>query len=173
MLRRPWSRYLAHLQIAHVGLRQRFSESRISRLVHESGQAVRIDDYAAMTRGDSGRPGSLRRRCADHGGRSAVGHDRGLLAPRGFPAPDTEARLTAFTELAATAIANAQAQADLAASRARIVASADETRRRIERDLHDGAQAQLVTLVLQLRAAQAVVPPMTWSRRSSTASRPG
>ena len=64
----------------------------------------------------------------------------------GSLAPDTEARLTAFTELAATAIANAQAQADLAASRARIVASADETRRRIERDLHDGAQAQLVTL---------------------------
>jgi signal transduction histidine kinase len=64
----------------------------------------------------------------------------------------------AFAGLAATAIANAGAQAELAASRARIVATADETRRRIERDLHDGAQQQLVSLALRLRAAQATVP---------------
>ena len=64
-----------------------------------------------------------------------------------------------FTELAATAIANAEAQAALAASRARIVAAADQTRRRIERDLHDGAQQRLVSLALQLRAAQAAAPP--------------
>ncbi|HYZ53387.1 MAG TPA: sensor histidine kinase, partial [Streptosporangiaceae bacterium] len=62
-------------------------------------------------------------------------------------------------ELAATAIANADAQAALAASRARIVATADQTRRRIERDLHDGAQQRLVSLALQLRAAQAAAPP--------------
>ena len=73
--------------------------------------------------------------------------------------PGTEQRLAAFTELVATAIANAQAQADLAASRARIVVTADETRRRIERDLHDGAQQRLVSLALQLRAAQATMPP--------------
>jgi signal transduction histidine kinase len=78
----------------------------------------------------------------------------------GEPLPhDTESRLTAFTELVATAIANADSRAELAASRVRIVAAADETRRRIERDLHDGAQQQLVTLALELRAAQAVVPP--------------
>ena len=59
--------------------------------------------------------------------------------PEPLPA-DTEARVAGFTELVATAIANAQARADLAASRARIVQSADETRRRIERDLHDGVQ---------------------------------
>ena len=57
--------------------------------------------------------------------------------------PDTEARLAAFTELIAMAIANAEAHDELSASRARVVASADETRRRIERDLHDGAQQQL------------------------------
>ena len=73
--------------------------------------------------------------------------------------PGTEQRLAAFTELVATAIANAQAQADLTASRARIVVTADETRRRIERDLHDGAQQRLVSLALQLRAAQATMPP--------------
>jgi signal transduction histidine kinase len=71
----------------------------------------------------------------------------------------TEARLAGFTELAATAIANAEAQAALTASRARIVATADATRRRIERDLHDGAQQRLVSLGLQLRAAQAAAPP--------------
>jgi signal transduction histidine kinase len=58
----------------------------------------------------------------------------------------------------ATAIANAQTRADLTASRARIVAAADEARRVIERDLHDGAQQRLVSLGLELRAAEACVP---------------
>jgi PAS domain S-box-containing protein len=48
---------------------------------------------------------------------------------------------------------------EVSASRARIVAAADETRRRIERDLHDGIQQSLVSLALQLRGAQAAVPP--------------
>ncbi|WP_445187707.1 GAF domain-containing protein [Pseudonocardia sp. Cha107L01] len=75
-------------------------------------------------------------------------------------AADTEARLTGFTELVATALANAEAQAALTASRARIVAAADTARRRIERDLHDGAQQRLVTLALHLRGTvQAAVPP--------------
>jgi signal transduction histidine kinase len=72
---------------------------------------------------------------------------------------DLEARLADFTDIAATAVANAENRADLAASRARIVATADETRRRIERDLHDGAQQRLVALALELRAAQAMLPP--------------
>ena len=73
--------------------------------------------------------------------------------------PDTEARLAAFTELIAMAIANAQAHDELSASRARVVTSADETRRRIERDLHDGAQQRFVSIAFQLRAVQASVPP--------------
>ena len=44
------------------------------------------------------------------------------------------------------------------ASRARIVATADQTRRRIERDLHDGARKQLVSLAVRLRMAQAAIP---------------
>jgi signal transduction histidine kinase len=72
---------------------------------------------------------------------------------------DTEARLAGFTELVGTAIANAEAQSGLTASRARIVAAADITRRRIERDLHDGVQQRLVSLALQIRAARAAVPP--------------
>ncbi len=49
-------------------------------------------------------------------------------------------------------------RAQLAASRARVVAAADETRRRIERDLHDGTQQRLISLALELRAAEAQVP---------------
>ena len=67
---------------------------------------------------------------------------------------DTESRLASFTELVATAIANAESRAALAASRARIVAAADESRRRIERDLHDGAQQRLVHAVIVLKLAQ-------------------
>ncbi|WP_432989528.1 AAA family ATPase [Dactylosporangium sp. CA-233914] len=73
---------------------------------------------------------------------------------------DAEHRLADFTELVATAIANAESRAELTTSRARIVAAGDQTRRRIERDLHDGAQQRLVSLALQLRAAQAAVPPV-------------
>jgi signal transduction histidine kinase len=123
---------------------------------------VRIDDYADA----SGRAGINAR---ENGIRSSVGtpivvEDRlwGFLgaasSAKQLPA-DTEARLASFTELVATAIASAEARADLAASRARIVAAADETRRRIERDLHDGAQQRLVSLGLELRAASAAVPP--------------
>lgn len=71
----------------------------------------------------------------------------------------TEERMTQFTELVATAIANAHSRAELAASRARVVAAADEARRRIERDLHDGTQQRLVSLALSLRAADAKIPP--------------
>ncbi len=73
--------------------------------------------------------------------------------------PNIEERITNFTELIATAIGNAETRAELAASRTRIVAAADETRRRIERDLHDGTQQRLVSLGLELRLAQSTVPP--------------
>jgi signal transduction histidine kinase len=75
-----------------------------------------------------------------------------------FP-PDTEERIANFTGLVATAIGNAQSRAELAASRTRIVAAADGTRRRIERDLHDGTQQRLISLGLELRLAQSSVPP--------------
>ena len=57
-----------------------------------------------------------------------------------------------FGELVATAIANAETRAELVASRARIVAAGDQARRRIQRDLHDGAQQRVVTLALKARA---------------------
>jgi PAS domain S-box-containing protein len=71
---------------------------------------------------------------------------------------DAEKRLEKFAELLGTAIANADSRAELAASRARIVAAGDDARRRIERDLHDGAQQRLITLTVALRRADAKVP---------------
>src|SRR5207247_11036280 len=63
-----------------------------------------------------------------------------------------------FTEVGATAVGDAESRAELAAARARIVAAADQARRRIERDLHDGTQQRLVSLGLELRLAQSMVP---------------
>jgi signal transduction histidine kinase len=74
------------------------------------------------------------------------------------PPEHTEERLLRFNELVAAAIANTDSRAELVASRARVVAAADEARRRIERDLHDGAQQRLVSLALNLLQAQAEVP---------------
>ena len=79
-----------------------------------------------------------------------------LLAEADGPqlvAEDSGPRLTHFAELVATAISAALIRADLDKSRVRILAAADESRRRIERDLHDGAQQRLATLAVQLRAA--------------------
>jgi signal transduction histidine kinase len=74
--------------------------------------------------------------------------------PYSFP-PDTEERVAGFAELVADALANADAQQRLAASRARIVQTGEAERRRLERNLHDGAQQRLVALALDLRTAEA------------------
>jgi signal transduction histidine kinase len=81
-------------------------------------------------------------------GRAGRPLDTGRAAP-----PDTEAHLEEFTELVATAIANTQARSELSASRARIVVATDEERRRVVRDLHDGAQQRLVHTVVTLQMA--------------------
>jgi signal transduction histidine kinase len=145
-----------------IGLRLKREGRNIHALVFETGRSARIDDYGAAS-------GAFADTARDWEFRSSVGVPiwvEGRLwgvisvASRSEPlSVGTEARLTGFTELAATALANAEAQAALTASRARIVAAADQTRRRLERNLHDGAQQRLVLLALHLRAAQATVPP--------------
>jgi signal transduction histidine kinase len=90
----------------------------------------------------------------------------------GAMSEEAEARMAQFTELVATAIANADSRAELTASRARVVAAGDEARRKIERDLHDGIQQRLVSLGLELRATEAIVPsalPELQSQLSRTA----
>jgi signal transduction histidine kinase len=82
---------------------------------------------------------------------------------------DTEQRLVAFTDLVATAIANTESRAQLTASRARIVATADATRRQLERDLHDGAQQQLISLSFELRGVQDTLPPELDDQRAALA----
>ena len=145
-----------------VGTRKALGGRNVSTLVFETGQPARIDDYADF----SGEVGKTARETGSQAGVgvpvSVEGRLWGVMigaSTRGPLAAGAEARLAAFTELAATAIANAEAQAALTASRARIVAAADAARRRIERDLHDGAQQRLVSLALQLRAARAAAPP--------------
>jgi signal transduction histidine kinase len=75
------------------------------------------------------------------------------------PPADTEERMGKFVELLNCAIIQAETRAELISSRARLVTSADATRSRIERDLHDGAQQRLVSLMLQLREAEENIPP--------------
>jgi signal transduction histidine kinase len=148
-----------------TGVRTTVGGRNVTTLVHETGRPARIDDY-----GDTSGPvADVVRGWGLHSSVgvpiSVDGRLWGVIvvsSAREQPLPsDTEVRLTAFTELVATAIANAESQAQLTASRARIVAAADDARRRIERDLHDGAQQRLVTMALQLKAAQEAVPPGT------------
>jgi signal transduction histidine kinase len=133
--------------------------------VSQTGRPVRIDDYhgvpgriAAFVREELGISSSVASPIVVEGRLWGVLFLHSKLTHQRFPR-DTESRITGFTELVATAIANTESRAALAASRARIVAAADETRRRIERDLHDGTQQQLVSLMLDVRAVQAAVPP--------------
>src|SRR5271165_4202906 len=135
----------------------------VTTIVSQTGHPARIDSYVDAS-------GQISVLVEEGGVRSAVGSpivvdgrlwgvmSAGSLAEDPLPA-DIEARLAGFTELVATAIANAESHSELTASRARIVAAGDDARRRIERDLHDGVQQRLVSLGLALRAVQAIVPP--------------
>jgi signal transduction histidine kinase len=144
-----------------VGAAAKLGGRNLQAKIFQTRRPARIDDYAAAS-------GPLAEAARQFGLRASVGvpvsvEGRlwgvmlvGSLSEQ-LPA-GTEARLAGFTELVATAIANAEAQAALTASRARIVATADATRRRIERDLHDGTQQRLISLALGLRAAQRRLP---------------
>jgi signal transduction histidine kinase len=145
-----------------VGTRLTPGARDVSSLVFQTSRPARIDSYADAA-------GPIADLAREVGIRAVVGAPIGVagrlwgamfVGSLREPLPaGTEARLAGFTELAATAIANAQARAELAASRARMVAVGDAARRRIQRNLHDGAQQRLVTLSLGLQEAQAAVPP--------------
>jgi signal transduction histidine kinase len=144
-----------------VGSRRTLDGQNIATSVFETGRPVRVESQDGAT-------GSLADLVREIGVRSVVATPvvvegrlwgemgAGSTLEQPLP-PDAETRLASFTELVATAIANADSHAKLMASRARIVAAADETRRRIERDLHDGTQQRLVSLGLAARAAEADV----------------
>ena len=122
--------------------------------VKHNGRPERVDDYSSLA-------GALPERIRRAGIASAVavpitvaGRLWGALVassgrPNAFP-PETEDRVAGFAELVADALANADAREQLAASAARIVEVEDAERRRLERNLHDGAQQRLVALALDL-----------------------
>jgi signal transduction histidine kinase len=147
---------------APLGTRLSLGGRDLHTLVFQSGRPARIDDYGEASA--SATAAEIARKTGVRSGAgvpiSVEGRLWGVIgiASGHELSPDTEARLAGFTELAATAIANAATQAALAASRARLVATTDQARRRIERDLHDGAQQRLVALALRLREAQAALP---------------
>jgi signal transduction histidine kinase/uncharacterized protein YoaH (UPF0181 family)/ketosteroid isomerase-like protein len=146
----------------HVGRRLPITGDNTAALVLDTGGPARMDDQ-------SGAAGPIAEIVRELQITSTIscpvvvnGRPWGAIAvnsldPEPLP-PDTEQRVGKFTELVATAIANVQARADLAASRARIVAAGDEARRRFERNLHDGVQQRLVSLTLAVRGAQAMIP---------------
>ncbi|MEV4517853.1 GAF domain-containing protein [Dactylosporangium sp. NPDC049525] len=154
-----WGRSGAVIPVgANVSLEGR----SVTALVSRTGRSARMDSYADA-------PGPLAALLREQGIRSTVGAPIvvegrvwGVVTAsmsRDEPlAPDAEVRLAYSTELIAAVIANAQARADLAASRAREAAVADQARRRIERNLHDGVQQQLVALILEVGNAQVNIP---------------
>src|SRR5215207_169065 len=146
------------LRSVPVGTRASLDGPTVAARILRSGLPERVESYAGM---EGSTAGLLR----DLGFRSAVGAPiklAGLLwgavivstvQDNPFPA-GAEQRIADFTELVALALANAEARQELAASRARIVETGDAERRRLERNLHDGAQQRLVTLALTLRLCE-------------------
>jgi signal transduction histidine kinase len=144
-----------------VGERFSLEGQNLAAIVLRTGGAARIEYHSAA--------GSTAARMRKLGIRSGVGAPVvvagrvwgvamvGRSQPEPLP-PDTEARVTEFADMVATAIADAENRAELTASRARIVAAADAARRGFERDLHDGAQQRLVALGLLLQSAAASLP---------------
>jgi signal transduction histidine kinase len=126
-------------------------------MMAKTRQPVRIDWQ--------GVPGPIAGMLRDAGIRSSVGSPVlvdgrlwgafALHSSDSNPFPlDSESRLEAFAELIAIAISNIEARAELAASRARIVEAADGERRRVVRDLHDGAQQRLVHTIVTVKRGQ-------------------
>jgi len=146
-----------------VGERIPVEGESVTAKLYRSGRPERVDDYDNVE-------GELAERLREFGVHSVVGapiYVAGRLwgavmatseVAHAFPA-GTEARISSFAELVTAALANVDARDQLAASRARIVEAADAARRRIERDLHDGAQQRLVSLALNLRRLESSLEP--------------
>jgi len=145
-----------------VGERVTLEGDNVAAMVLRTARAARMDNYKDAA-------GSLPARVREVGIRSVVaapvtvdGRVWGAVyvasrRPQPMPA-DTEKRVADFADLVATALANAATRAELIASRARIVTAADNARRGLERDLHDGAQQRLVSVGLQIRALADSIP---------------
>jgi signal transduction histidine kinase len=135
---------------ARAGTAQRLSPGNATLAVLETGLVSRSEESP------DGRGSTIAAPVISHA--QLVGALSAERAPgEPFPA-EAEVRLRSFADLAGQSIANEQAQEELRASRARIVRTADETRQRLERNLHDGAQQRLVSVSIALRLAVAKMP---------------
>ncbi len=151
-----WSR-TAGVELA-VGARFPLEGTSIAAEARQTGRAARVDSFAQAT-------GPIAQEARALGIRASVGcpivveHRLwGVIAASSkgeapFPA-GTESQIAGFTDLVATAIANADSRDQLTASRSRLLTAADEARRRVVRDLHDGAQQRLVHAIVSLKLAQ-------------------
>jgi PAS domain S-box-containing protein len=151
-----WS--TAGVRAVPVGTHSPLDSPTVATRIRDSGRAERVDSFEGMT----GQTVELLREIGLRGGVGAPIKLGGRLwgsviastAEDPFP-PGSEQRVADFAELVALALANAEAREQLAASRARIVEAGDAERRRLERNLHDGAQQRLVALALTLRLCDA------------------
>jgi signal transduction histidine kinase len=141
-----------------VGMRLPLAGDSVTSRVLHSGRSVRInfDEEGHGVMADLVRQTNVQ---ASVGAPITIeGRLWGVIAaswrPGDPPPADAEERLAEFAELVDTAIANAYSRDQLTASRARVVTAADEARRRVVRDLHDGAQARLVHAIVALKLAQ-------------------
>jgi PAS domain S-box-containing protein len=152
------------------GIRLPIGADTINGLIHRTVAPARFDSYEES----SSELAAVIRQCGIRSevgapvivegkvwGALIAGTDSDELLPAG-----AELRVASFAELIATAVSNAATRSELIASRARIVTASDEARRRIERDLHDGAQQRLVALGLDLQAVEMSIPPELQEARS-------
>ena len=158
-----------------VGERIPVEGESVTAKLYRSGGPERADDYDDVE-------GELAERLRQFGIHSVVGapiYVAGRLwgavmvsseLAHAFPA-GTEGKISSFAELVTAALANVDAREQLAASRARIVEAADAARRRIERDLHDGAQQRLVSLALNLRRLESSLEPNSPATRELAVAR--
>jgi signal transduction histidine kinase len=150
-----WSQRGTHVP---PGTRLPLDGESINALIRQTQAPTRVDSY-------EGRSGRLAARLRQLGIRSEVGAPvvvdgevwgaliAGTDQTEPLP-PGTEERVASFAELIGTAVSNATARSELIASRARIVTAFDAARQRVTRDLHDGAQQQLVSTIINLQLAQ-------------------
>jgi PAS domain S-box-containing protein len=145
-------------RLAPVGTRLNYEGHNVSAIVRHTGRPARMEDLTEARGGFADVFRGL-------GARALVGTPivvEGRLwgtivagwdshAP---PPADTEERMSRFAGLLETAIANADSRSQLTTSRARLVTAADEARRRVVRDLHDGAQQRLVHMIVTLKLAR-------------------
>ena len=166
-----WSEGAAHVPVGSTGLLD--GRGLVGKILN-TGRPSRVEDFDEVGGAVAASMRSLGLRSGVAGPVIVGGRIWGALVACSSdpepPPPGTEDRIAAFAQLISVAIENAETREELAASRARLVAAADEARRRIERDLHDGAQQRLLATALTLTLAQQRLERDTDSARSLLAN---